>query len=943
VGLLVPLTGKAQFLDYGTDPARWKWNQIKLEHYTLIYPRGLDSLACRYALYLESVRPHLMKTLGEPVKASFPVVLHPGNMLSNGMVAWSPRRMELLTTPSFTQQAESWERHLVIHESRHVVQTGKLMRGFFRPLYYLMGEQAAGLASAFVPRWFFEGDAVGTETALTKAGRGRLPEFQMVYRAQMLSGSFYSFDKWFLGSYKDYTGDFYALGYDLTSFARYRYGADIWDKTTSRYAKRPIAFPPFSRAFKHHTGIGFSQLFRETFDFLRTEWESRDTGYLTPRYLTPETRQYTSYRYPQAWNDSTVVGVKTSLSDLPALVSVTHGREQRLAYLGSQHSPLTRHGDRLYWTEVMPGLRWTHENHTVVRYYDLAGRRAGTLTPRRRYFAPAAGDSTLAVSLFTEAGENRIALLSPANGQEQALHAVPGNAFVKEMVWGRGDTLFALAVGSEGISLLSLDVGTGQWDEWLKPTTANIASLTYADGKLYFESGLDGINNIYCLDASRKAYRLTAARFGAFQPAWSADGKRLLYADYQATGYRFASLAADSLARVEADFAHPAPFTLAETLARQEDFVLGDSALPAAAFRPRPYRKAAHLLRVHSWAPVHYSVSELMNGSASDFTTAIRPGATLISQNALNTAIAQGGWYYDYVNDRHHGTLDLLYMGWFPVVHLNADYGGKAFDVIWEKNDKGETQLLTRNAGRTLFEARMQVYLPLNLTTGHYVRGIQPSVNYYLTNNRYQQSGSRRMSNFQYLLSELRFYSYRKMAQRDILPRWGYQARLQYLSMPFNAANYSALYAARLTTYWPGILPHHSLMLRAGYQYQPDKGNPLYIPRQLLEGARGYDYQYRTRQQAAFKADYAFPLACPDFRLGSVIYLRRLRANLFYDATLNQADAQSGWTSQSAYGGDLLFEWNALRFAFPLTTGVRITQPLSGGQTRAEGIFSISF
>ena len=269
------------------------------------------------------------------------------------------------------------------------------------------------------------------------------------------------------------------------------------------------------------------------------------------------------------------------------------------------------------------------------------------------------------------------------NGREQAQFPTPGNVFVKELSWGGRDTLFAVAVGDEGLSLLRLDTRTGRWDELLEPTAANIASPIYKDGGLYFESVLGGANNIYRLDVgSRKTCRLTAARFGAFHPAFSADGKTLLFADYQAKGYRVASLPADSLLYEAADFGQPASFTLADTLARQEDFVLpGADSLKALDFAPRPYSKAAHLFRIHSWAPVYYNVSELVSGGASDFTYAIKPGASILSQNALNTAIAQAAWYYS--DGSHHAKLDFLYMGWFPVVHLNLDYGGDAFDMEW--------------------------------------------------------------------------------------------------------------------------------------------------------------------------------------------------------------------------------------------------------------------
>lgn len=104
-------------------------------------------MAYRYALFLENVYPHMSKTIGKPIKAKFPVILHPGNMQSNGMVSWAPRRMELITTPSSDLNNQSWDKHLVLHESRHVFQTGKVMHGIFKPLYYIIGEQAAGVAS----------------------------------------------------------------------------------------------------------------------------------------------------------------------------------------------------------------------------------------------------------------------------------------------------------------------------------------------------------------------------------------------------------------------------------------------------------------------------------------------------------------------------------------------------------------------------------------------------------------------------------------------------------------------------------------------------------------------------------------------------------------------------------------------------------------------------
>lgn len=946
VCLLVASVMQAQFMDFGTDPSRFRWSRVKLPHYQLIYPQGSDSMAYYYALYLENVYPHLSKTIGKPVDVKFPVILHPGSMSSNGMVSWAPRRMELIPTPAAgSLSMQSFDKHLVLHESRHVFQTGKIMHGVFKPLYYLVGEQSAGVAAVLVPRWFFEGDAVSTETAMSNGGRGRLPEFNMAYRTQILgTGKNYSFDKWLLGSYKDYTGDFYALGYDMASYARYRYGGDIWDKTTSRFVK----YPWFSKSFKHFTGSGIDGLYKQTFTYLEGEWNRVGQNQLAPAYHTPESKNYTSYRYPQVMNDSTIVAVKSGMKDLSSLVMVTHGREKHLVYVGHLNSRIHLRDERIYWTEIVPSLRWSLENYSVVKSYDLNKGQTTTITPKQRYLSLAVREQgpMAAVSRFSIKGDNKVVLLDLDEGEEVAEYPVPGNAFVKELAFGEGDNVIAVAVTGTGLDLLQLDTRTGEWTELLSTVSLNITSPVWIPqwkaGKIYFESGANGINNIYSFNpADSQIHRLTSSRFGAFDPSVSAKDGRLFFSDYQSQGYRVASLSVDSLLDEKADFSKPFVAPFVETLTAQEQFNLDSARLDSIDFQPERYRKLPHTFNIHSWAPFYYDVAEAMNTSASDLSTIVKPGATILSQNTLGTAIMQAGWYYG--DGYHHGKLSFTYQGWFPVLNLAADYGGKAFDMFWGTNAAGQSGMQGRYANRNQLEAEARLYLPFNLTGREYIRGIQPSLTYYFTNNRYQQYNSGEFRYFQYLLPELRFYSYRKLAKRDILPRLGYQVRLQYLNSPFNSENYGSLYAARLTTYWPGILRNHGLMLRGGYQYQELGDKHLYLPEQLLDTPRGYNYLYQTRQQWTLKADYAFPIFCPDWNIGSLMYIKRLRANAFYDFTQNQAGKESGWMTQSSYGVDLNVDWNVFRLTYPITTGVRLVQPIDYGRFQAEMLFSVSF
>lgn len=948
--LLFSVYAKSQFVNYGADPARLKWKTVRTPHYQLIYPESNDSSAYRYAMFLEQAYPYIGKTIGTTGFRLFPVMLHSENMLSNGLVAWAPRRMELITTPQAKLSAQSWDKHLVLHESRHVLQMYKLTQGIFRPFHYILGEQTAGVSSFAIPKWFFEGDAVATETAMSNSGRGRLPEFNMRYRAQMLSGDFYSYDKWALGSYKDYTGDYYALGYDLTAFARYKYGEDIWDKVTFRYTRRIFQIPPFSKALKHYTGLNTKALFNETLDFLNEEWMRQDSVYRhsgfgeIADYITPKTKRYVSYNYPQVLNDSSVLVVKTSLDDINSLVMITERAEKRLCYLGSINSRIVLNHNRVYWTENVSGIRWTHENYSELKYYDLATGKIVRVTSGGRFLAPAV-DKTgkmIALSQPAASGMNKIIFIDVEKQKEIKSFNIPDNGFVKEIVFIDDNKIAVIVIDDRGLSILQMDMLSGQWTELLGPTSANITSLTEHRGQLFFESGLDGTNNIYCFDRSAsKSYRLTTSRFGAFSPVLSDNGRKLFFSDYYANGYRIASVSVDSLKKQPAAFDRIYDFVLAEAIAKQEQFNLDTDSLEQIEFDPKPYRKGGHLFRAHSWAPFYYDAFDIVNSQADDLSTIVKPGCMLLSQNRLNTMITQLGWYYD--DGYHHGKVALAYSGWFPVIDVSLDYGGRAFDYRWQKNDEDRDVLLYHPTSRSLVDMEASIYIPFNLTRNHYTSGFRPIVTYSYTNNRYQQLGSLKLRQYQYLLSELVYYNYRKSAQQDILPRLGYQVRLQYLNIPSDTKNFGSLYAARITTYLPGLIRGHGLMLRMMYQYQDLDGKTLYIPQKLVSQARGYRYVYQTRQKLELKADYSFSIFCPDVSIKGLAYIKRIRSNVFYDLSKNQMNKQSGWSTQSSFGADFVADCNLLRLSYPISLGIRIIKPIDYGDIQTEGLFSISF
>ena len=87
--LLYQERGFAQFTSLGTDPSSAKWLELKSEHYTMIYPEEVDSLARKYLFLLEDGRDNILSGLRIDPKP-IPVILPPYTTASNGSVIWAP-------------------------------------------------------------------------------------------------------------------------------------------------------------------------------------------------------------------------------------------------------------------------------------------------------------------------------------------------------------------------------------------------------------------------------------------------------------------------------------------------------------------------------------------------------------------------------------------------------------------------------------------------------------------------------------------------------------------------------------------------------------------------------------------------------------------------------------------------------------------------------------
>jgi len=922
-----------QFYSLGSDPSRAKWQVIETGNFKIIYPRELDSLAQRYAKLMESANVWVQRPLKIKAKP-IEVVLHPYNVMSNGVVVWAPKRVELITRPlALGGYSQNWEKQLVVHEMRHIAQISKFEQGVFKPLSWFIGQQSTGLGvGLYIDKWALEGDAIVSETELSSTGRGRDPEHLIYFKASFLDGEYRSWKAWKLGSGRRYTPDIYSLGYLVNSFIRFSSGNYYYMGDLSEYLVKHFYNPSGAReAYRNPTGKTIPGHFEGIKQIFGRKWAYEDSAKapFTPfRNISKRGNDYSSYKSIVAVSSDSLYAIKWDMDDLSRLVLIdSSGKEKRISYMGNLSSFLTFCKGKIYWTEQVPSVRWEQESFSVLKSYDIKKRKISTLSHGSSYSNPSvsAGGDTIAVAEYSTEGTSRLVLLECVYYSPIASFASPENGQIKESVF-LGNRIYTTVITDKGMGLFSLDVKTGVWTKEVEEQNRSINRLNGYDGELYFESDLDGTNNLYCYRPQIKfLQRLTNARFGAFAPYTDGRKGTIFYSEYDKSGYRAVSARLDSLLWEPAMFSKPYKDNIAEMLSQQAGYLIDTVNVSFGnKYVSKPYRKAKNLLKIHSWAPFYYNVDKIKNISYDNFYEILSPGVTLYSQNTLSTATTMLA--YSYGNNFHAGHLKFSYNGIYPVVEIKADYNERNRREIRLIRDyqNRKFQLKTPVSNSPYFTTSVFVYVPFNFSGGGWSRGLIPKFLWRLDNDSYYSIITAKYRDYQYISVGLQYYDMLNISKRDLFPKWGFGINLQMNSVPFSEENFGSLIYSNIYGYLPGLMANHGLRLSLVYQIQNFKGKN-YLLSNLATSPRGYEQLY-GKQFVSISADYAFPVYLGDVEISSLLYLKRLQVFPFVDWAYNKGMGY-GEHMLSA-GSDILVDFNILNISLPLSAGLRYARTM---------------
>jgi len=892
------VTVLSQIFDAEQNPPGLKWMQIRTENFQIIYSRELEVEAQRMSNTLEHLISGVSKSLKKRPRP-ISIILQNQGVISNGFVQLAPRRSEFYTTPPQNLDFQDWLNSLAVHELRHVVQFDKLTGGLKAPFFE---ELALAIFGITLPPWFYEGDAVGIETALSHAGRGRLPDWEKIFRTNTLSTHPYSYSKNYFGSLKDRTPGYYQLGYFMTTKLKRDYGKDIIDSIMTRVRRNPLRPYNLSNSMKHFTGLNSRMLHDTTIAELKALWQKQSKGLIQVQYTAINKRKDSlpaDYLLPVHTPNGEIIALRQNLTQTPVIILIdSAGRERILCKIGFQTEYNFRYAaGKIVWDEFRLDKRYRKRSFNVINIYDLANNHVKQISHKSRLFSPslsADGKTIIAVKINTSNLFSLIELQAENGTVLREYPVVEGYSLQNPSYNEQGDKIVCVVMSKDGAALMEFRRTDGSNKIITSFQRQQITRPVYAGKNILFRAHYNGLNNIYCLTPEMKVIPITSAAFGATNPSYDKDRNSLLFNNYQVRGYDIVSIPFEKLTEIRETIStfidYSSPLVSQEANANILD------SIPQKIYPSKSYKEFSNLLNFHSLSPI---------AKNSDTSNELSIGLKFKSNNQLNTLDLYGGYQFNSGLRKSEYLAGLSYKRFFPI--LDITYSNRANLIYTRQNNL----LIPVSWRENIAEAVLSIPFTFNRLNKSYNMGFRSSSSF---TSRYEVQN--RPNNFiEKLKFPMKYQIYlsrnTQRSARDLAPAWGQNLSLSYFHLPFQNLLKGTLLSFRSVFYTPGLLRNHSF--QASFNYQENSGAydfSIEIPR--ISGYRNLSLTAQLRNTLLL--DYRFPLFYPDAELGPFAYIKRVKGGFFADF---ENIGKGAPFQPRTFGLELGTDMNLMRFMLP--------------------------
>lgn len=972
-------TMQGQYYQPGEESIRIKWEQLKGDDLSIIYPTNLNREGARETakFYYNTIK-NLNLIYGNsnysaPFSKQFPLVIHPYNANSNGVTLWSPRQIHLLTlTNDAISYPQDWNMQLALHEWRHAWQISHFNKGFWKILSYIFGEEVIGLAGGIYPSsWFLEGDAVVAETEVLGVGRGTNANFLSTTLDAIIPNNYSdpnnfaykknrSWDRWRFGSLKYYSPNRYEVGYMINAMARYESGDYfLSDKILNKERRGILNANIVANAFEKYSGHTHREYTQDSllqkFYYLNTPVDfiekmkgekinlKRINTSKSEKVSGAERGYYTEYDYIIELSKDTLLATVGSYGYATHLLMITRNngewKDEILRPMGSIGLGISSYkGEELIWTESVTDPRWGQIARSKLFSYNIRNKELKDLTPTLNkslsFYAPSkSGDTLYAVAY------------SPLESTSQiyAVRNLLTNSELSDKILDLGldCQITALSIDDKNLFFLGLEKGASE-NMYLyklenfrkndKPIRLLgfgnhlVKNMTTANNKVYFVTDYFGkemicsvssnANSLLTPDDMRIESSLTNVR--DYDVSGCDDKLYIVHKDNDRGQFIYEQDSQDIEIKIsDWEFDYP----LAKELHRQ-------SIQAQKEIADNKANENSAISNIQDYKIERYS----KGGHLFNFYSwkPFYMNINSVTAGSYDSFVDESNLGFTLMSQNTLGTATTM-LGYSYNLHAHRSAGHAKFTYsgfypIFE----GEIHVGDKGiiGNKTSVRSYVQSYIPFNLSKNGWSKGVTPLIYWHYKNYDYvlDNMGQNAMGEIVYkvrlkdrhlLLASLSGYSVKHTQRANYFPKIGIGGRVYAGFSPNSGGYFGNIYAAYSYGYLPGLAFNQGLRVSAAYQKQNVKS---YFLDNLIAEPRGYTEDIYAKNYLRFTADYAIPIYLGDISLGAFAYLQSVNIVPFYDLGLYKNDQ---WKNRSSFGADITFRTHLFRIGFPLSIGVR--------------------
>ena len=924
----------SQYEKTESAPPNIKWYEKRSNNFIIFFPKELDSIANYTINFLENNVQKIKFNPNDKVRKS-KIILHNQNVISNAFVTSNPRRSEFFINAkpesSHFLHNNNWINLLATHEYRHIIQREVGYNSFFnKVVHYLFGENLSSmLTRSSAPMWYWEGDAVDTETRMSNYGRGKIPKFTLTTQMNLLSKNKIKYDRQTLGSYRFKTPNEYESGYIMVKYLKDTYGEDVYNKIVKKAHKQSFLPLPFYRALKKETGLNYKELYNQSIKTIPIKTNFIENAPLNKR----KNKNFESYIYPTEVSNGNLVVIRQGLGSYQDIRVINKEGDVSLLFtpgLLNDFGRIPSSNNLIAWLEFDKDGRWDKRVFSSIKVLDVNSKKI--INNKLKGFF-----SSIDIS---PKGDEVVVLKNNLDGSQSLMfYNTTLSKLFKEIKLNGG--VYSSIKYDSAKRLIGLKTKNGIKDVFLYniskdtfksiyKTTKNIGWPTFYDNNLVFSTDYNGFEEIILYDTkTEKTHKIDHKKLGGYYPFLSKDRKSLYYSSMGNFGfdvYKERIVIKDN------------EVNLKEIESKDKEHK------NYSFFKSKKTNFFSQLIQPVSWGLSDYGFSD----KGIDYLT-----LGLESKNLFSNLMFKGGYKVDVRDDKNKRFFGISYQGLFPVLDLTVSNSNDYFNqnIILTNNTGQEDTIYDADINFKVRELTSALKIPLSYTKGKYLTSFVGSVSYSLEKFKdfYTTSLSSESGKFplqtsrdtrEYFSGLLYFSRKHKKSKRQVYFPFEQTVVIEGRRTTASSDYKGQYYRGDIYFSFPGVNNLHSIRIKFRGEKQNDND---YLFRRNINFIYGYSNGFNFSDFLGGGLEYEVPLLYPEVSLSPIVYIQRVRLSGFVNTGSVKQIKNSGYVEKpTTIGGEIKFDINLFRQNFLFDLGFRFSYLLNDNYNQDQTNFEVT-